>query len=71
MKQKTLTEETEDLYFKLLHIIAKIEQVKLYQINIIDITPVLKGLKVIYSVATDRVIQWSRVINYSTLANEI
>lgn len=71
MKEKRLTEEKEDLMIILLDIISSLEQVMVCQIDITNVIPISRGLKVVYTVATDRVRQWSRVINYSTLANEI
>lgn len=71
MTQRTLTEEKKELHFKLLEIIAKLEQVKVYKLGIVNIIPIGKGLKVVYTVTRDRVIQWSRTIKYSDLANEI
>lgn len=71
MTQRTLTEEKKELYLKLLDIIAELEQVDVYKIDIAEIIPIGKGLKVVYTVATDRVRQWSRTIKYSDLANEI
>lgn len=71
MTQRTLTEEKEDLIVKLSDIISRLEKVKIYQIDITDIIPTIRGLKVVYNVATDRVRQWSRTIKYSDLANKI
>lgn len=69
MAQRTLTEEKEELKFKLLNIIAKLERIKVYQLNIEDIIPISKGLKVVYTTATDKVRKWRRTIKYSDLAN--
>lgn len=71
MKQKTLTEEKEELKVKLLDIISKAEKVTVYRIDITDIIPTIRGLKVVYTVATDKVRKWSRTIKYSDLYNEI
>lgn len=70
MTRDKLNEEKRELQFKLLDIIAELERVRGYQVAIKDIIPVLKGLKVVYSIATDRVRYWSRIIKYSDLANE-
>lgn len=70
MKQKTLTEEKGELILKLLVIISKLEKITIHRLNIVDIVPISKGLKVAYTVTTDKVRQWSKIIKYSDLANE-
>lgn len=69
MTRETLTEEKRELQFMLLDIISELEQVMVCQLEITDIIPISRGLKVVYTVATDRVRQWSRTIKYSVLAN--
>lgn len=70
MTQRTLTKEKQELHFKLLDIIAKLEQVKVYEIGLIDVIPISKGLKVIYKITWDQNRKWARTIKYSDLSNE-
>ncbi len=71
MTQRTLTEEKEELKFRLLDTIARLEKIKIYCIDIIDIIPIVKGLKIIYTIGIHNPKKFSRTIKYSDLGNGI
>ena len=71
MSQKTLNEEKRELNELLLHILCKWEQLTAEEIELHNIIPVFKGLKVVYKTSRSKVQRWARTIKYSELANGI
>ena len=71
LSQKTLNEEKRELNDLLLHILCKLEQLTVEEIELQSIIPVFKGLKVVYKTSKSNVQRWARTIKYSELANGI
>ena len=69
MSQKTLNEERQELKDILSNFLCKWEQLDTNDIEIIDIIPVSRGLKVIYKTPKSQVQKWARTIKYKDLAN--
>lgn len=69
MSQKTLNEEKEELNDMLLDFLCKWERLDADGIEIINIIPVSRGLKVIYKTPKSQVQKWARTVRYRELAN--
>lgn len=69
MSQMTLNEEKEELNDMLLNFLCKWELLDTDNIEIIDIIPVSRGLKVIYKTSRNQVQKWARTIKYRALAD--
>lgn len=64
-----LTEEKQELNNILLTFLCRWEQLDTDDIEIIDIIPVSRGLKVIYKTTKSQDQKWARTIKYKDLAN--
>ena len=69
MSKKTLNEEKQELNDMLLTFLCKWERLDTDDIEIIDIIPVFKGLKVVYKTSRNQVQKWARTIKYRALAD--
>lgn len=69
MSQMTLNEEKEELNDMLLDFLCKWERLDADDIEIINIIPVSRGLKVIYKTSRNQVQRWARTIKYRALAD--
>lgn len=69
MSQMTLNEEKEELNDMLLDFLCKWERLDAEDIEIIDIIPVFKGLKVVYKTSRNQDQKWARTIKYRALAD--
>lgn len=69
MSQMTLNEEKEELNDMLLDFLSKREQLDVENIEIINVIPVSRGLKVIYKTSKNQVQKWARTIKYRALAD--
>ena len=71
MVRNELTEEKRELNLVLSNIIAEREKQSVYIINILDIIPIIRGLKIVYTIGINNPKKFSRVVSYSDLANGI
>lgn len=69
MSLMALHEEKQQLLNVILHIIADLEELTTDKIELLQIIPVLKGLKVVYKTAKVFNQKYARTIKYSELAN--